>query len=228
VYIDGRVVATLGNGQAATVRVASGEHTIHAELYTLTTPKASFSAGSEAISFTITPYDMKNFVVEQGGAALPVAAAPVPAAAPAKPAPAPKAAPAPRAPSSSNSVEGSLERAAFKIMENTPPKARIAIVYVTASDPDVAEFIAGELEFFLVENDHIVIDRSQLDKIRQEQRLQMSGEVDDNLAVSIGKIAGAGVIITGAVTGKGDLRRLRLRGLDTQSGQVLAVASEKF
>jgi hypothetical protein len=56
----------------------------------------------------------------------------------------------------------------------------------------------------------------------------MSGEVDDAKAVSVGKIAGADIIITGAVTGTGDLRRLRLRALDTQTGQVLTAASEKY
>ena len=74
----------------------------------------------------------------------------------------------------------------------------------------------------------MIIDRSHLDQIRKEQRLQTSGEVNDNQAVSIGKIAGANVILTGAVTGKGDLRRLRVRALDTQTAQVLITASEKF
>jgi hypothetical protein len=56
----------------------------------------------------------------------------------------------------------------------------------------------------------------------------MSGEVDDNQAVSIGKFAGADVIITGAVTGSGELRRLRLRALSTESAAVLAAASERY
>jgi hypothetical protein len=34
------------------------------------------------------------------------------------------------------------------------------------------------------------INRSELDRIRREQNFQMSGEVDDETAVSIGKIAG--------------------------------------
>jgi hypothetical protein len=85
-----------------------------------------------------------------------------------------------------------------------------------------------ELEYHLVENDHVVIDRSQLDQIRKEQNLQISGEIDDNHAVSIGKIAGADIIITGAVTGRGDLRRLRVRAMNTQDAQVLISASEKF
>jgi 2-phosphoglycerate kinase len=113
-------------------------------------------------------------------------------------------------------------------MAKIPERSRLAIVNVNARDGDIAEFIAGELEFLMVDKGYTLIDRSELDRIRREQALQMSDEVDDRLAVSIGKIAGANVIITGAVTGSGDLRRLRLRALSTESGQVLAVASERY
>jgi hypothetical protein len=125
-------------------------------------------------------------------------------------------------------VEGSLARAADQIMTKIPGKSKLASVFVTARDPDIAEFIAGELEYIMVEQGLVLVDRSQLDRIRKEQDLQISGEVDDDQAVSIGKIAGANIIITGAVTGTGELRRLRLRALSTETAQVQAVASEKF
>jgi hypothetical protein len=41
-------------------------------------------------------------------------------------------------------------------------------------------------------------------------------------------MAGAEIILTGAVTGSGDIRRLRIRALDTQSAQVVAAASERY
>ena len=56
----------------------------------------------------------------------------------------------------------------------------------------------------------------------------MSGEVDDVTAVSIGKIAGASIIVTGTVDGADDLRRLRLRALDVQTAQVIGAASERL
>ena len=44
----------------------------------------------------------------------------------------------------------------------------------------------------------------------------------------MGKFAGAKAVITGGITGSGDMRRLRLRALDTQTARVLAAASEAF
>jgi hypothetical protein len=208
VYIDGQEVLVLRNGESGAVRIQGGEHSIHAELYSLTTPRLSFSAGSSGtLRFVITPYSLNNFVVEQQGPGVSRTQAPS---------------------AGSNSVEGSLERAADRIMERIASHSRVAIVYVSAEDRDIAEYIAGELEFIMVQQGLIVIDRSELDRVRREQRFQASGEVDDTQAVSIGRFAGASVIITGAVTGRGDLRRLRLRALDTQTAQVLSAASERY
>jgi hypothetical protein len=227
VYIDGRQVLTLNNGESGRVIIPNGEHTIHADLYTLTTSKVPFSAQSRTLRFTITPYSLQDFAIETDENYTPPPPAPSASAS--------SAVSAAAAVSAMNSavyndsgVEGSLLRATARILERISSRSRIAIVYVTANDADITEFIANELEFILVEQDMILIDRSQLDRIRQEQRFQISGEVDDSQAVSVGKIAGADIIITGAVTGTGELRRLRLRALDTQTGQVLSAASEKY
>jgi hypothetical protein len=123
-------------------------------------------------------------------------------------------------------IEGALSRAAGQTLKNVPARSRIAIVYITAQDRSATEYIAGELEFIWVNAGYTIIDRSQLDRIRREQNFQMSGEVDDDTAVSIGKIIGADIIVTGRVDGEGNLRRLRLRALNTQTAQVVGVASE--
>jgi hypothetical protein len=113
-------------------------------------------------------------------------------------------------------------------MASLQPSSKIAIVYVSSRDPDTTEFIANELEYIMVNNGFTIIDRNQLDKIRHEQNFQLSGEVDDETAISIGKIVGANIIMTGSVTGSDSTRRLRLRALNTQTAQVMAVASEKL
>ena len=125
-------------------------------------------------------------------------------------------------------VEGALDRAAEQALKNVPQRSRIAIVYITAQDRGTTEYIVGELEYIWVNQGYFLTDRSQLDRLRREQNFQMSGEVDDATAVSIGKFAGADIIVTGRVDGEGNLRRLRLRALNTQTAQVIGVASERL
>jgi hypothetical protein len=306
IYIDGKQRLVLRNGDQGRIIVPNGTHTIHADLYTLTSQKVSFSAGSGTMGLMLTPYSIYDFAIEdldedillvamqnvpppssaqaapsQPETVPPVAQAvpPEPDAAPSQPETAPpvaqatpsqpetvpsQPAAAPSQPAaqkppakkgffawiaalgkgSSNTsspavaaapaantdttIENSLLRAAEKIIVKIPGGTRMAIVYVTAKDAEIAEYIANELEYIMLEQNLTLIDRSNLDSIRKEQNFQLSGEVDDNHAVSIGKMAGAEVIIIGAITGSGDIRRLRLRALDTQSAQVVVAASERY
>jgi hypothetical protein len=121
-----------------------------------------------------------------------------------------------------------LEKAAREIMEKLEAHATIAILGVSSSDKEMAEFVAEELEFILVDSgSYTVVDRNTLDKIRQEQNLQAT-DFDENSAVSIGKLLGAGIVITGSITGSGATRRLRLRALNVQTAKVETNVSEPF
>lgn len=125
-------------------------------------------------------------------------------------------------------VEMAMNNAAEVVMDSLSKNLKLAIVNVSSNDKELSEFVANELEYILVNSHFTVVDRSELNRIRSEQNFQLSGDVDDKTIVSIGKFAGADVVITGAVTGTGETRRLRLRALNTQTAQVMAVASERF
>jgi hypothetical protein len=128
-------------------------------------------------------------------------------------------------PAQSGGLMGALSRAAQTVMGNIQQGDTIAIISFTGEN---GPFVQEELEVLLVNSRFIVVDRNQLDQIRREQQFQLSGDVDDQTAVSIGQFAGAQVVITGSISGTGDLRRLRLRALSTQTARVLAAASEAF
>jgi hypothetical protein len=64
------------------------------------------------------------------------------------------------------------------------------------------------------------VDRAQLDVIRAEQNFQFSGEVDDNLALEVGKFFGAQTIISGTVSMLGSRYRMTIRALEVQTAQV--------
>ena len=102
-----------------------------------------------------------------------------------------------------------------------PKGNKLIIINIQSDYPALSEYIIDELTANAV-NDRIfsVVDRQQLNTIRAELDFQMSGEVDDKTAQSLGRMAGAHIIITGAVSKIGDLYRMRIRALSVQTAQI--------
>jgi curli biogenesis system outer membrane secretion channel CsgG len=93
----------------------------------------------------------------------------------------------------------------------------------------MSEFVIEELAYLMVDTKKFkVVDRKSLDAIKSEQDFQYSGDVDDNSAVSIGKLLGASIVITGSISGSGSTRRLRAKALDVKTAEIVAMASERF
>ena len=115
-----------------------------------------------------------------------------------------------------------------KIYPYIPNDSNIAIMDIYPNDND-SVFIREELTVLFVNSrKYIIVDRQTLETVRQEQRFQMSGEVSDESAVSIGQFLGADVVITGNISGENDQKRLRFRVLDVKTGQLLAMTSEEI
>jgi TolB-like protein len=105
-------------------------------------------------------------------------------------------------------------------------RSRLAIVGITATDPNEATFYVNELTIQLVNSrKYTVVDRNDVDKVLMEQNFQMSGYVDDNAFVSIGKFIGATVVITGNITGNGSQKRLVIKAIDVLTSEILAMES---
>ncbi|OGS46051.1 MAG: hypothetical protein A2539_03440 [Elusimicrobia bacterium RIFOXYD2_FULL_34_15] len=65
-----------------------------------------------------------------------------------------------------------------------------------------------------------VVERNYLMKLLEEQKLQMSGIVDSDTAVQIGKLSGAGKLIVGSVSKIGTKYTINSRLIDIKSGSV--------
>ena len=104
---------------------------------------------------------------------------------------------------------------------NIPNGSMIVILNIQSDSAALSDYIIDELIANAV-NDKIfkVVDRQQLDLIRTEQNFQLSGEVDDNLALSIGKFFGAQTIVSGRVSQVADRYRMTIRALEVQTAQV--------
>jgi len=121
-------------------------------------------------------------------------------------------------------ITSAIEQVTLRIGKDS----RLAVVQVSNTDKATGDFVLNDLEDKLVNQGYRLVNRSEIDRIRTEQRYQQTGEVDDRTAVDIGKLAGARYIMTGRIDGGGSLRRLRLRILDTQTAEVAGVASVRY
>jgi curli biogenesis system outer membrane secretion channel CsgG len=89
--------------------------------------------------------------------------------------------------------------------------------------------VVDEVEFQLVDARRFtIVDRKTLDTIRSEQNFQMSGDVSDASAVSIGQMLGANIVITGNITGTGSMQRLSIKALDVRTAQIVTMVRETF
>jgi hypothetical protein len=125
-------------------------------------------------------------------------------------------------------IDVALRRAFENAFRDVDRGSRIAVVHMSAPNEAVNDFLLGELQHILFDRRFIVVDRSELDRIRNEQAFQLNIEVDEQTAVRIGKFVGADVVVTGTIDGIGQLRRLRLKVLNVQTGVILGTASEPF
>jgi TolB-like protein len=114
-----------------------------------------------------------------------------------------------------------IREASNYLNSNIPRGSKIAILNIESVSPALSEYIIDELIANAV-NDRVfsVVDRQQLNLIRNELDFNLSGEVSDESAQSIGQMLGAQSIVSGAVSKYGDTYRLRIRALAVETAQV--------
>jgi len=125
--------------------------------------------------------------------------------------------------SKADELDAAIRETSDYLNKQLPKGNKLVILNVQSEFPALSEYIIDELIANTV-NDRVfsVVDRQQLNTIRAELDFQMSGEVDDETAQALGRMAGAQTIISGAVSRVGDLYRLRIRALSVQSAQIEA------
>ena len=154
----------------------------------------------------------------------------------AQPAKQPSAQPAKQPPAAANTrvtsntgIEGAVARASVVFVGELPQRSTLAVISIASVNTELALFAIDELEYQLViAKQFTIVDRKTLDTIRSEQRFQVSGEVSDQSAVSIGNLLGANIVITGSITSLGNSQRLTLKALDVKTAQIITMAREQF
>ena len=112
------------------------------------------------------------------------------------------------------------------LSKDIPARSRLAIVGIDSPNPHEAAFYLNELTLqFVNTRRYTVVDRSNIDAVLTEQNFQLSGYVDDDTFVSIGKFIGAQVVVTGSITGAGPQKRLVIKAINVLTSEILSMVS---
>ena len=121
-------------------------------------------------------------------------------------------------------IDGAIGRAIKGLTNDLPTGSRVAVINISSDNRSLSAHALDEIEYLLVSaRKFTVVDRVTLDRIRSEQNFQMSGEVSDTSAVSIGQMLGANVVLTGSITELESTRRINLRLLDVRTSQIITI-----
>ena len=120
-------------------------------------------------------------------------------------------------------IDEAIEQSAEKISAELPAGSRVAIVAFESPNDGLSIYIMEELTGSLIDHKIEVADRQNLDYLRQELDFQMSGEVSDESALSIGKFLGAQLVITGVLTHVGNTYRFRISAIRVETATRASV-----
>jgi TolB-like protein len=118
------------------------------------------------------------------------------------------------------SLEQAIEQSAVEFARKLPAGIRVAVVSFTTEYPALSAYIMDELPLALADGSLEVTDRQRLELVKREQGFQLSGDVSDETAVSIGKILGTGYVITGQLVKAGGRYRYRVLGINVETAAL--------
>jgi tetratricopeptide (TPR) repeat protein len=114
------------------------------------------------------------------------------------------------------SIMDAIEQTAEKIADDLPAGSRVAIVAFESANDNLSDYIMEELTGALFDRKIEVADRHNLEYVYKELNLQMSGDVSDESAKSIGKFLGASMVITGQLLDIGGSYRYRTSAISVE------------
>jgi TolB-like protein len=127
---------------------------------------------------------------------------------------------------SARDIVSALSQQQETLIQSLPAGSRIAVLDIDAGDKGLNVFTTEEIIKTLVKTRQFrVLDRDSIETLRKEQNFQMSGEVDDATAVSIGKFMGASVVITGIIHQRYEQVDISLKILDVETTEIIDLIS---
>jgi tetratricopeptide (TPR) repeat protein len=114
-------------------------------------------------------------------------------------------------------LDEAIEKSAGELTNKLQKGNRIAIVAFSSEHENLSNYIMDELTGAFVEGKIETADRRNLAYVFRELNFQMSGNISDETAVSIGKFLGVKYVVTGQFQKTGNSYRYRLSGINVET-----------
>lgn len=107
-----------------------------------------------------------------------------------------------------------------------PVDSKVVVLNVVSQNDNLSEYIINSITEIIVNgNFFTAVDRHNLNLIQNEVAFQMSGEVSDETAQTIGQKLGAESIISGSINPIGDLYRFQIRAIEVKTAKIQGIQS---
>ncbi|GHV84229.1 hypothetical protein AGMMS50212_15690 [Spirochaetia bacterium] len=118
-------------------------------------------------------------------------------------------------------ADKAIKQAFDALNSKLPPKTNISIMKTRSTERDMIDYVVDQLTKIIIQEGNItVIDRSARALIDAEQQFQISGNVSDESAVSIGKQLGVRYIVLCWISGEKSGRRLYTKVLNIETARI--------
>jgi TolB-like protein len=118
-------------------------------------------------------------------------------------------------------LDDAIQNTMIYFQERIPAGTKVLVLNFTSESSGLSEYVGDELTTRIVNgNVFIVVDRSNLNLLQNELKFQMSGDVSDETAVSVGKRLGAQSILLGSIKPLGDIYRLQARAIEVETAKI--------
>ena len=126
-------------------------------------------------------------------------------------------------------LDKAIEKAGQQIALVLKDGSRVAVFSFYSPSERLSEYALEELSAYLVNTRNFdIVERRHLDEVRKELQFNLSGEVSDESAQSIGKMLGAQYIVVGTFERLGNTWRMRTTTLHVETAKKEIVTSARI
>jgi hypothetical protein len=127
------------------------------------------------------------------------------------------------------SLNDGLKEAAFYLAGRLPENSKVAVLRFNSRTQKASDYVLNELSRLLVNDGRLaVVDRRNLELLQEEMNYQLSGEVSDETALSIGKRVGAQAVIFGSMASLGEAYQITFQIVMVETAEVAGLFTKEI